>query len=191
MKMRSGLLAAASMAMLISTPAFAESPPTRHQPNPDSPIGVRNASAPAELKELEFLIGDWRVELIVHRPEGDVKYEARWHNTWIINGYAIMQEWRDAYSTGAELRTWNSQKRRWEGRNFYTGYDTWTESTGAFANGEFVIETETNGPQGPRLGRERYYEIRPDSFRMVAVRSEDGGKTWSTPAYEMICTRIP
>lgn len=179
----------ATISVLISTNGLAQSPPVQHQPNPDSPIGVRNANAPPELRQLEFLIGDWRAAVVLHRPGGDLAYEARWHNIWIINGYAIMQEWRDPYTTGAELRTYNSQSRRWEGRNFYAG-GPWTQSEGTFADGEFVIDTQIIGPNGPALGRERYFDIQPNSFRMVATRSTDGGRTWSAPTYEMVCTRI-
>lgn len=183
-----GVLAA--MAVWISTDGFAQSPPIQYQPNPDSPIGVRNTNAPAELQQLEFLIGDWNVAVVLHQPSGDLAYEARWHNTWIVNGFAVMQEWRDPYSTGAELRTYNSETGRWEGRNFYTGMNTWTESEGAFAYGEFVIDTQGVGPNGPIVSRERYYDIQPDSFRMIATRSSDGGQTWSAPTYEMLCTRV-
>ena len=160
------------------------------QPGPDSPVSVRHANAPAELQQLEFLIGDWSVALVVYRDERKLAYEARWHNTWIVDGFAIMQEWRDPNSAGAEFRTYNSETGRWEGRNFYSGMNTWTESDGAFANGEFVVETQTMGPEGASLGRERYFDIQPDSFRMVATRSLDGGHTWSAPTYEMVCTRI-
>lgn len=120
-----------------------------------------------------------------------MSYEARWHNTWIDDGHAIMQEWRDPYSTGAELRTYNSKTGRWEGRNYYAGWESWTESEGSFANGEFVIETQTKGPDGPKLSRERYFDIQRDSFWMAATHSSDGGETWTAPAYEMVCTREP
>lgn len=180
----------AAIAGMTSTNGFAESPPIRRQFNPDSPIGVRNANAPLELRQLEFLIGDWKAAVVLHQPNGDVSYEARWRNIWIVDGYAIMQEWRDPYSTGAELRTYNSKTGRWEGRNYYAGWDTWTESSGAFVDGEFVIDTKTIGPEGPRLSRERYFDIQPGSFRMAATHSTDGGKTWSAPTYEMACARL-
>lgn len=180
----------AGIAALISTNAFAGSPPIQYRPDPDSPIGNRNPDAPETLQQLEFLIGDWKVDVVLHQPNGDVSYEARWHNIWIVNGFAIMQEWRDPYSTGAELRVYNSKTGRWEGRNYYSGWDTWTESEGAFSDGEFVIYTKTAGPDGPKLSRERYFDIQPNSFRMVATHSTDGGKTWSAPAYEMACRRI-
>lgn len=190
MKTICGLLLAVAMAALVSADALAQAPPVRIAPNPDSPIGARNPKGPAELQQLEFLIGDWKVDIVLHRPGGDMAYEARWHNIWIVDGTAIMQEWRDAFSTGAEIRTYNRRKGKWEGHNFYTGFDSWTEGEGSFANGEFVIDTETAGPNGPILNRERYYDITPNSFRMVATQSSDGGKTWSSPTYEMTCTRI-
>lgn len=79
-------------AAAISTSCFAEAPPIQYQPIPDSPIGVRNPAAPAELRQLEFLIGDWKAAVVLHQPNGDLSYEARRHNTWIVNGFAIVQE---------------------------------------------------------------------------------------------------
>ncbi len=187
---RSRVSVLTAIAAALSTSSLAETPPIQYQPNPDSPIGVRNPGAPAELQQLEFLIGDWKAAVVLHQPNGDLAYEARWHNTWIVNGFAIMQEWRDAYSTGAELRTYNSKTRSWEGRNYYAGWDTWTQSEGAFVEGEFVVETPSTGAEGAILSRERYFDIRANSFRMAATRSTDGGKTWSAPTYEMVCTRV-
>jgi hypothetical protein len=178
------------VAALLSTSSLAQTPAGLIRPDPDSPIGTRNTNAPAELQQLEFLIGDWSVALVLHGPEGDRSYEARWHNIWIVNGFAIMQEWRDAHSTGAEFRTYNPRTGRWEGRNYYAGEPTWTVSEGAFTDGEFIVETRSGRPGDLTVGRERYFDIQPNSFRMVATRSLDGGLTWSAPTYEMVCTRL-
>jgi len=177
-------------ALLVAPHAMGQTPPILYQPDPDSPIGVMHETAPPETAELEFLIGDWNVDIVFHRPAGDVAYAARWHNHWIVDGHAIMQEWRGPYTTGAEFRSYNPQTQQWEGRNFYAGRQTWTTTTGAFADGEFVIDTDGAGPNGPFINRERYFDIEPDAFKMLAVRSFDGGETWSDPIYEMTCTRI-
>lgn len=181
-------LAAAAVALATASSAWSQPAPSQPPPNP--PAGSRPSAAPAELQQLAFLIGDWKAAVVLHRSGRDLAFEARWRNAWIIDGWAILQAWRDPYAAGAELRTYNPETRRWEGRNFYAGWRTWTHSEGVFADGEFVIETPSVGPNGPVLSRERYFDIQPRSFRIVATRSEDGGKTWSTPTYEMLCTRI-
>ena len=33
-----------------------------------------------------------------------------WHNHWIINGNAVMLEWRGPEFTGAEIRQWDAEK---------------------------------------------------------------------------------
>lgn len=81
------------MAAAISTSCFAKASPIQYQPNPDSPIGIRNIGAPPELRQLEFLIVDWKAAVVLHQPNGDLAYEACWHNSWIVNRFAIMQEW--------------------------------------------------------------------------------------------------
>ena len=165
--------------------------PIISQPNPDSPIGARNPDAPARSQELDFLIGDWDVAIVLHPPEGDdIAYQARWHNSWIVDGHAVMQEWRGPYATGAEFRTYNPQTEQWDGRNYYTFRKAWTASTGEFVDGEFIIETRDTGPNGAFMARERYFDVQPNSFRMSATRSEDDGATWSSVAYEMLCTRL-
>ena len=177
-------------AALAQTPSM-QTPPILYQPDPDSPIGVMHESAPPETAQLDFLIGDWAVDIVFHKPAGDLAYSARWHTHWIVDGHAIMQEWRGPYATGAEIRSYNDKAGRWEGRNFYAGRQTWTESTGTFEDGDFVVTTAEAGPNGAFINKERYYDIGPDSFRMMAVRSYDDGETWSeAPVYEMTCTRI-
>lgn len=181
-------------ACILVPPATAQTqsaPPIIYQPDPDSPIGVRNPAAPEQSQQLDFLIGDWDVALTLHPPEGDsISYQARWHNHWIVDGYVVMQEWRGPFATGTELRSFNPVTGRWEGRNYYTFRTTWTESTGEFVDGEFIVETSDTGPNGPVINRERYYDIQAASFRMSATRSEDGGATWSPVTYEMLCTNI-
>ncbi|QLC22162.1 hypothetical protein HFP51_08220 [Parasphingopyxis sp. CP4] len=192
MQKLTAIFAATLIACGINSAASAQSasPPIIYQPDQDSPIGARNPEAPEQTQELSFLIGDWDVALIIHPLEGeDISYAARWHNSWIVNGYAVMQEWRGPYATGVELRSFNPETGRWEGHNYYTFRKTWTESSGEFVDGEFIIETRDVGPNGPFIGRERYFEIQPDSFRMSATRSEDDGATWSSITYEMLCTR--
>ncbi len=166
-------------------------PPIIYQPDPDSPIGARNPDAPAQSQQLEFLVGDWDVAVTLYPSQGDpISYGARWHNHWVVDGHAVMQEWRGPYATGTELRSFNPVTGQWDGRNYYTFRKAWTESTGEYADGEFIIETRDTGPNGSTINRERYYDIRPSSFRMSATRSEDDGATWSSITYEMLCTRM-
>lgn len=194
MNMLSKILAGTLMASIIAMPAMAQTqpmPPIIYQPDPDSPIGARNPDAPAQSQQLEFLIGDWDIALTLHPPQGDaISYGARWHNHWVVDGHAVMQEWRGPYTTGTELRSFNPETGQWDGRNYYTFRKVWTESTGEFTDGEFIVETRDVGPNGSFTGRERYYDIQPNSFRMSATRSDDDGATWSSITYEMLCTRI-
>ncbi|MCA8901839.1 MAG: hypothetical protein KDA53_11370 [Hyphomonas sp.] len=178
-------------ALMAPACALAQTPPILYQPDPDSPIGEMHETAPPETAQMDFLIGDWDVDIVLHQPTGDLAYKARWHNHWIVDGHAIMQEWRGPYATGAEFRSYNDKAQRWEGRNFYAGRQTWTESTGTFENGEFIVITGEAGANGAFTNKERYFDIKPGSFRMMAVRSFDGGETWTEePSYEMTCTLV-
>jgi hypothetical protein len=152
-----------------------------------------NETAPPETAQYAFLIGDWDVDVLYRSPNGqEVEYAARWHNTWIVDGHVVMQEWRGPYATGAELRVYNPATQMWEGRNVYAGRQNWTSSTARFEDGRMIVETES-AANLPRafINREVYHDIMADSFKMYAERSYDGGETWERTAgtYEMVCTR--
>lgn len=70
--------ASVALAFATATGGYASSLPVPPQPPSASPIGVPNANAPGELRQLEFLIGNWKAAVVLHKPGGDLAYEARW-----------------------------------------------------------------------------------------------------------------
>ncbi len=192
--MMSRTVAIASVLLTIftiqSSSATAEDAPIRYQPNPDSPVGVRNTNAPEEVAQFEFLIGDWDVEISWHPPQGEPNtYQARWHNHWINDGFDVMQEWRGPYITGTELRHYDATLRHWVGKNLYVGRN-WVNTTARVDGDNMVVIIEaSNARDGAFLNRETYFEITNNRWRMKSDRSFDNGGTWTKGHYDMIATR--
>lgn len=175
--------------LALAVPATAQQAPILYQPDPDSPIGERNPKAPPETGQFDFVIGDWDVWITWTPAEGDPQsYAAKWHNHWIIDGYAVMQEWRGPYLTGAEFRYYDPQKKGWHGHNIYVGGE-WKATTAEFKDGNMIVYIASAGPNGDFINRETYYDITANSFKMKSDRSYDDGKTWETGAYFMTATR--
>jgi len=160
--------------------------PIRYQPIADSPIGEKNPQAPAQLNEYAFLIGDWDADM-VYSPHGQkpMHYWAKWHNHWILDGYAVMQEWRGPFYTGIELRYYNPQSKQWTGRNLYIGGD-WKQTVSEWQGDKMVVQIlDARDQTGHFINRETYFDIEKDRFKMKSDRSYDGGKTWVTGEYHM------
>lgn len=176
-----------------ATSAFAQSaPPILYQPDPDSPIGTRNPNAPPETAQYDFVIGDWDVVINFRNTDGTAfTYNARWHNTWIVDGYAVMQEWRGPYASGSEVRIYSPQDGHWLGFNVYNAWGTPKAVTASFANGEMVVMVDpVTDETGTFINRETYSNITEDRWEMHSDRSNDGGETWQQGAYDLVATRV-
>jgi hypothetical protein len=175
---------------ITASAVFADHPPIRYQPIPDSPIGERNAKAPNEVAQFDFLIGDWDVEITWYPAQGDpTTYAAKWHNHWINDGFDVMQEWRGPYITGTEFRHYEPSLGYWVGKNLYAGRN-WVNTTARMDGDNMVVIIEaSNAKDGAFLNRETYFEIAEDRWRMKSDRSFDNGDTWVKGTYDMIATR--
>ena len=164
--------------------------PIIYQPNPDSPILTRNPALTGEGEAFDFLIGDWDAVITWHPENGEKDiYRAKWHNHWIIDGYAVMQEWRGPSLTGTEIRYYDVATKSWTGQNIYVD-GAWRE-TKAKSDGDNMVVTifAESEELGKYLNRETYFNIKDNSFEMKSDISTDEGKTWKPGAYSMIVNR--
>jgi hypothetical protein len=81
------------------------------KPNPD---------APPELYRFAFLIGTWRCEGNLKREDGTWEsLRAIWEGRYILDGYAIADEYRmttlagELLVLGINMRTYDSKKKAW------------------------------------------------------------------------------
>jgi hypothetical protein len=100
----------------------------------DQPFGTLNAKAPAELPRFAFLIGKWDCEANLMSSTGTWQtYKAAWLGSYILDGYAIADEYRmfsasgDLIVLGMNVRTYDAARRAWNIRwlNGLTG--NWTD----------------------------------------------------------------
>jgi len=171
--------------------AFAQEPKILYQPNPDSPLGTRNPDGPEEMSQYDFLIGDWDVDMTWYFDgKTPTKSFAKWHNHWVVNGNVVMLEWRGPQFTGAELRQWDRQANQWVGVNIYPAFGPQFQDITSRKNGDTMqVFMDGEGPNGPYINRETYYDIEADSYKMKSEHSFDGGETWVRGLYEMTVTR--
>src|SRR5580693_333951 len=97
---RSVLLTACALWMA-STPhaALAETPLMDDQLHHD--FGKLSPHAPAELARFAFLIGSWRGEAKIASANGEWQaYQVTWLGRFILDGYAIADEYRMTDSSG-------------------------------------------------------------------------------------------
>ncbi|AMW06286.1 hypothetical protein GEMMAAP_18870 [Gemmatimonas phototrophica] len=152
----------------------------------------RSAAGPTELSQYDFLVGDWDVTVTMPRSGGQpLVYQATWRNCWIANGYVLMQEWRDPYSTGIELRSFNPETRTWDGHNLYVPTPgAWYVNESVRAGDNMVVTTQSRAPDGaPIVKREIYFAIETRRFEIRTEVSLDGAITWRPGGYRLVATR--
>jgi len=184
--------AAMALALLLfSGQASAQDATNSCPPGTDRPFGERNESAPPGLARYDFLIGDWDADVSFNKiAGGTINFKARWHNTWISNGYVVQQEWRGPYTTGVEFRSYDPREEKWLGQNIYFN-KSWKATEIEFDGGKMIVYiTQAEDQNGPFLARETYYDITQDSFKIRSDRSDDGGETWQPGAYVIEARRV-
>lgn len=103
-----------------------------------------------------------------------------------------MLEWRGPQYTGTELRQWDGKQNKWVGVNIYPDFGAnLPAATSEKVGDEMLVFITYQGPDGPYINRETYYDIEADSYKMKSDISKDDGETWERGMYEMTVTRTP
>jgi hypothetical protein len=83
-------------------------------------FGRPNTNAPAALSRFAFLVGKWRCEAKLRSADGSWQaFEAAWLGRFILDGYAIADEYRMMSSSGAlivlgmNIRTYDAARKVW------------------------------------------------------------------------------
>lgn len=172
------LITAVALAVLMSTGARAVADGAVRGPHPD---------ASPETWQFAFLIGAWDCATRSMKPDGSgfVDGRARWTGYWILNGWAIQDDWESTRPDGAavhgtNVRSFNPKTQKWDNRWLSSGTLQWK-----YFEAERVGETMvmTGNEERDRAGREYvdrnvFHEIGEDSWKWRKDRSFDGGQTW-------------
>jgi hypothetical protein len=153
-------------------------------------FGKPNPNAPAALSRFAFLIGKWRCAARVRSANGESRtFDATWLGRFILEGYAIADEYRMTGSAGElivlgmNFRSYDPTKQIWNIKwlNALTG--TWTdlgreELGGVSFDGPSVSYVFEEPMAAHAYTRATYTNISKSHFTWRGEKSEDR-KTWS------------
>jgi hypothetical protein len=151
--------------------------------------GRPNPSAAPELSRFAFLIGRWRYDARLKREDGSWEtLQATWVGRYVLDGYAIMEEYRMTRPTGEllvlgmNLRSYDVKKKAWTMKWLNALGGTWVdlgpEELGGVRMDEKSISYSYKEPVGAHaLTRSTYFNISESHFTWRGERSSDG-KAW-------------
>ena len=144
-----------------------------------------NSAAPPETAQFGFLVGEWSCETRFMNPAGEYSTgHATWTGRWILDGWAIQDDWVTRRPDGNEfrgtnIRSYNPQSGKWDNRWISQGSLQWKYFESS-QNGDtmVMIGGEGTDARGEFIDRNTFYEITEDAWRWRKDRSWDGGETW-------------
>jgi hypothetical protein len=176
---------------------FGPSRPSASAPKDDHPMGPvkeefgkANPKAPAELSRFAFLIGRWRCKARVELATGETQtLQATWLGRFILDGYAIADEYRMTTAAGELLvlgmnfRTYDAIKQTWNIKWLNAFAGTWLdlgpeELGGVRVDGQSIIYAFKEPMAGHAYTRATYTSVSESHFTWRGEKSDDR-KTWS------------
>ncbi len=156
----------------------------------DQEFGKPNPNAPVALSRFAFLIGRWRCEAKVKSANGEWQtFQARWLGRFILDGYAIADEYRMTGSSGElivlgmNLRAYEATKQVWNIKWLNALSGTWVdlgpeELGGVRFDGQSIIYAFKEPVAAHAYTRATYTNISKTHFTWRGEKSDDG-KAWS------------
>lgn len=156
----------------------------------DDDFGKLNPKAPAELSMFAFLIGRWHCEARLMSATGTWQtYKAAWLGRFILDGYAIADEYRmwgasgEPIVLGMNFRTYDAEKQRWNIRWLSGLAGSWTNLVSEELGGvrmyrQSIIYAFKEPIAGHAYTRATYMSHSPTRFTWRGEKSDDS-KNWS------------
>jgi hypothetical protein len=156
----------------------------------DREFGEPNPNAPAALSRFAFLIGIWRCEAKVMLADRKWQnFNAVWIGRYILDGYAIADEYRMTGSAGEPIvlgmnfRAYDALRQNWNIKWLNALAGTWvdlgTEELGGVSyDGQSIVYVFKETVAGHAFTRATYTSISGNHFRWRGEKSDDG-KAWS------------
>lgn len=146
----------------------------------DAPL----ACARPEYRQFDFFAGDWDVFDV-----GSTTVKAHGIVTSMLDGCAVRELYQrlDGYS-GESFTLYDAARKMWH-QSWATNHGELLVLEGGLVQGNMVL-TGSEHPVGgaPTLIRGTWHRERNGEVRETAVRSSDGGKTWS-PVFDLTFRR--
>ena len=156
----------------------------------DQEFGEPNPDAPAALSRFAFLVGRFRCEARLKTASGEWQtFEGSWVGRFILDGYAIADEYRMTGSSGElivlgmNFRTYDAARQSWNIKWLNALDGTWTdlvtpELGGVKFDGQSISYAFKEPVAGHAYTRATYTNISRTHFTWRGEKSEDG-KSWN------------
>jgi hypothetical protein len=164
--------------------------------------GSALATAPAEARQFDFLIGQWdldvrpRVSGLAARIHGSPTFTGTWKAWRAFDGWGIEDELRVLDASGNlrsiahALRVFDQTASRWNLTTLDVLRARFVGSNAAWSGKDMAVTGQAKDQDGKdHLVRVRFFDITPTTFRYEQARSYDGGKSWEEPALKITAKR--
>lgn len=148
-------------------------------------FGKLNPEAPPETAQFAFIVGEWDCVTRFMKPDGNGYSEgrAKWTGYFILDGWAIQDDWlsflpNGAKGLGTNIRSFNPQTGHWDNRWLSSGNLQWKYFSAEKVGDTMVMTGEGEDARGPFVDRNIFYDIGADQWKWRKDRSWDGGETW-------------
>ncbi len=162
-------------------------------------FGSPHPDAPPELLEFGFLVGPWNCEIEWPQADGSRgKGVGTWIGRWMMDGWAIRDDFRDGFYEGfraTTFRSWDARERAWRGFWLDGRSGAWSrplveESTQRGLRLRTSMSTANADGQSIEVEmRYHFHEIAERNFSWRQDTSVDGGVTWKEATTTIECER--
>ena len=161
-----------------------------------APREAPHPKAPEETKQFQFLVGSWDCKTrFLSGPGQYVEGRATWTGRFILDGWAIQDDWVSQQAGGGafhgtNIRSFNPQTGKWDNRWLPQGTLQWKYYESEMV-GDTMVMTGGGGThsQGSYIERNTFYEIGERSWKWRKDWSYDQGKTWVEGVGFIVATR--
>lgn len=139
-----------------------------------APVGCNGP----EYRDMDFWVGDWEATYV----QNGVAAKSRNRVTKVLDGCAILEEFTGAPGIALDGRSYSVYDRvtgQWK--------QTWVDNSGGYLDfvGSVVDGNRVFAREFQRQGktiRQRmvFRDVKPDAFKWLWQRSDDGGQAWTT-----------
>lgn len=179
-----------SVALLVATSTIQTTAKVNVMKQVGRDVGSINPKAPQELSRFAFLVGQWRCDARLKSKDGPWQhFHVRWAGQYILDGYAIADEYTMTEPTGAlvvlgmNFRTYDASKRAWHIKWLNGLSGTWTDlvsgDLGGISITDQAITYSFREPVAAQAyTKATYTNISKDHFTWLGESSNDG-KSWA------------
>lgn len=191
-------LVAVSLGLVLPVNAqSAGSAPAPELAAPSCDHGAAHPSAPAELAQFDFLIGDYTIA--AHAWRGGAwtpprpGSPARWNGYYALGGMAIADEWYDVdpghapeTPRGMNVRRWDAEAGEWDMMWLHSIGSQVTDLRARMIDDKLTMWQIY--PEGSKI-RSYFERLGPDNWHRITQSKNDSGE-WQ-PTFKLVATRIP